>query len=169
MIVTVVVVETRERLVAVLVRTVVDVVFSVDVGVGMERQPQAVVSNEHAKAFKSAGAVAQSRVLGPNCINSRLPSQASIGWCRPANCTGCGATSSRREPYTHRRHGASNITYACTVSVKVTVVGAVTVTTGSAAFVLVVEVVIVVDKVVTPANKSVLVVVLVATTATVTV
>ena len=59
-IVIVVVVETRERLVTVLVSTVVDVVFSVDVGVGMERQPQAVVSNEHAKALKSAGAVAHS-------------------------------------------------------------------------------------------------------------
>lgn len=66
-------------------------------------------------------------------------------------------------------YGASNRTYTCVVSVKVTVVGAVTVTTGSAASVLVVEVVTVADRVVTPANTSVLVVVLVATTGTVTV
>jgi hypothetical protein len=49
------------------------------------------------------------------------------------------------------------------------VVGAVTATTGSAGSVLVVEVVTVADRVVTPANTSVLVVVLVATTGTVTV
>ena len=49
-IVSVVVVGTRATLVAVVVYTVVDVIFSVDVGVGIERQPQAVVSSEHAKA-----------------------------------------------------------------------------------------------------------------------
>lgn len=55
----VVVVGTREVLVAVVVYTAVDVIFSVDVGVGMERQPQAVVSNEHAKDLQPGGAVAQ--------------------------------------------------------------------------------------------------------------
>jgi hypothetical protein len=58
-IVIVVVVGTRETLVAVVVYTVVDVILSVDVGVGMERQPQAVVSSEHAKALQPGGAVAQ--------------------------------------------------------------------------------------------------------------
>lgn len=59
-IVIVVVIGTRETLVAVLVYTIVDVIFSVDVGVGMERQPQAVVSSEHAKVLQLAGAVAHS-------------------------------------------------------------------------------------------------------------
>jgi hypothetical protein len=58
-IVTVIVVGTRATLVAVVVHTAVDVTFSVDVGVGIERQPQAVVSSEQAKPLQPGGAVAQ--------------------------------------------------------------------------------------------------------------